>query len=71
MASIPLSVSALDTLKKEVRRIYDERKSSHLTEALASALGFNTHAGLLPLGLRSGNDIKVDFFITFRLIYHF
>ena len=47
MASIPLSASAVDALKKEVRRIYDERKSSHLTEALAAALGFNTHAALL------------------------
>lgn len=47
MASIPLSVSALDTLKKSVRRTYDERKSSHLSEALASALGFNSNAALL------------------------
>jgi hypothetical protein len=47
MASIPLSASAVDALKKEVRRFYDERKSSHLTEALAAALGFNTHAALL------------------------
>lgn len=47
MASIPLSASSVDALKKEVRRIYDERKSSHLSESLAAALGFNTHAALL------------------------
>lgn len=47
MASIPLSASAVDALKKKIRGIYDERKSSHLTEALAGALGFHTHAALL------------------------
>lgn len=47
MASIPLSSSALDELKKAVRYIYSDCKSSHLTESLASALGFNTHAALL------------------------
>jgi hypothetical protein len=47
MASIPLSASSVEALKKEVRRIYDERKSSHLSESLAAALGFNTHAALL------------------------
>ncbi|HYD62836.1 MAG TPA: hypothetical protein VEC35_20955 [Noviherbaspirillum sp.] len=56
MASIPLSVSAIDALKKEVRRFYDERKSSHLTEALASALGFNTHAALLTALKASGPE---------------
>lgn len=47
MASIPLSVSSVETLKTQIRRIYDERKSSHLSESLAAALGFNTHAALL------------------------
>jgi hypothetical protein len=56
MASIPLSASAVDALKKEVRRIYDERKSSHLTEALAAALGFNTHAALLAQLEAGGAD---------------
>lgn len=56
MASIPLSASAVDALKKEVRRIYDERKSSHLTEALAAALGFNTHAALLAQLEAGGTD---------------
>lgn len=47
MASIPFSASVLDALKNRVRHIYAERKSSHLTEAIAAALGFNTHAALL------------------------
>lgn len=47
MASIPLSAPVLDALKNNIRRVYDERKSSHLSEALAAALGFNTHAALL------------------------
>ncbi len=56
MASIPLSTCAIDALKKEVRHIYDERKSSHLTEALAGALGFHTHAALLAELEKSGAD---------------
>ncbi len=47
MASIPLSTSAVDAMKNLLRQIYDERKSSHLTEGLAAALGFNSHAALL------------------------
>ena len=47
MASIPLSASELGALKNQVRRWYQERKSSHLSESLAAALGFNTHAALL------------------------
>jgi hypothetical protein len=47
MASIPLSASAVDALKNGVHRFYDERKSSHITEAIAAALGFNTHAALM------------------------
>lgn len=46
MASIPLSMSVVDGLKNRIRLIYDERKSSHLSEALAAALGFNTNAAL-------------------------
>lgn len=47
MASIPLAESALASLKKALRITYPEIRSSHLTEAVASALGRNTHAALL------------------------
>ncbi len=56
MASIPVSASAVVSLKKELRRIYDERKSSHLTEAIAAALGFKTHAALLAALNASGTE---------------
>jgi hypothetical protein len=63
MASIPLSASAVNALKIEVRRIYDERKSSHLTEALAAALGFNTQAALLA-ELASNNKDPLYFLLN-------
>ena len=46
MATIELCPSRLSTLKAVLRRDYTEVKSSHLTEALACALGFRTHAAL-------------------------
>jgi hypothetical protein len=47
MASIPLSESALVSLKKTLRTEYPDIKSSHLTEAIAAALGRKSHAALL------------------------
>lgn len=47
MASIPLSTSALASLKKSLRAEYPDVRSSHLTEALAAALGRKSHAALL------------------------
>jgi hypothetical protein len=50
MASIPLSASAVGALKKAIRNGCLEVcgiKSSHLSEAIAAALGFRTHAALL------------------------
>lgn len=47
MASIPLAESALASLKKSLRTEYPEIKSSHLTEAIAAALGRKSHAALL------------------------
>jgi hypothetical protein len=47
MASIPLSVPALASLKKSLRTEYPDVRSSHLTEALATALGYKSHAALL------------------------
>lgn len=47
MASIPLTESALASLKKSLRTEFNDIKSSHLTEAIASALGRKSHAALL------------------------
>jgi len=56
MASIPLSISAVDAVKKNLREFYSDCKSSFLTESLAAALGFNTHAALLSEIEKQGRD---------------
>lgn len=47
MAAIALSELPLAALKKELRAYFEEVRSSHLTEALAAAVGRRTHAALL------------------------
>lgn len=47
MACIALSAVPLTTLKKLARTALPEVKSAHLSEALASAVGYGTHAALL------------------------
>jgi hypothetical protein len=47
MASIPLAESVLASLKKALRTEYPDIKSSHLTEAIAAALGRKSHAAIL------------------------
>ncbi|KWU26429.1 hypothetical protein [Burkholderia cenocepacia] len=47
MASIVLSERPLASLKKLSREAFADVKSSHLSESLAAALGFRTHASLL------------------------
>lgn len=57
MTAIPLTSAALKGVKREIQRQYPELKSAHLTEAIASSLGFRTHAALLPrLDLRPADD---------------
>ncbi|HUW97414.1 MAG TPA: hypothetical protein VMV40_01035 [Acidiferrobacter sp.] len=46
MASIPLTESALTSLKQYLHAKYPEIRSSHLTEAIAAALGCKSHAAL-------------------------
>lgn len=46
MASIELTLARVTVLKKELREQYPEVKSSHLTEALARAINFKSHAAL-------------------------
>lgn len=47
MASLRLTASALASLKKSLRSDYPDVRSSHLTEAIAAALGRKSHAALL------------------------
>lgn len=47
MTAVPLSVSALSSLKKTLLKRLPDVRSSHLSEAIAAALGFRTHAALL------------------------
>lgn len=46
MTAIPLTESALTSVKRAVRQDYPNYKSSHLTEAIAAACGFASHAAL-------------------------
>lgn len=58
MAAIALSELPLAALKKTLRAEFEEVRSSHLTEALAAAVGRRTHAALLAeLRKRSINPI--------------
>lgn len=47
MASLPLSIESLSAVKNALRDELPDARSSHLTEALAAALGRRTHAALL------------------------
>lgn len=47
MAAIALSIESLRSLKNVLQDRFPTIKSSHMSEALASALGFRTHAALL------------------------
>lgn len=46
MAAIPLYESAFAELKKRLSDLYEEIRSSHMSEALAFAAGFKTNAAL-------------------------
>lgn len=47
MASIPLTEISLASVKKSLRTLYPDIRSSHLSEALAASLHRRTHASLL------------------------
>jgi len=47
MAAIAVSEAHINAIKKALRNEFLEEKSSHLSEALAAALGYRTHAALL------------------------
>lgn len=56
MASIPLSKTVVAAVKKSLHREFPGVRSSHLTEALATALGHQTHAALLNRVDQNQND---------------
>ncbi|RYY26344.1 MAG: hypothetical protein EOP62_10930 [Sphingomonadales bacterium] len=56
MAAIPLTESAVRTLKRGVVSRFPGDKSSHLSEALAAALRFNTNMALVDVMRRSNPE---------------
>jgi hypothetical protein len=60
MTAIALTESSLLNAKRALSAGLPTEKSSHLTEALAAACGYQTHAALLA-ALRGGNEADPDF----------
>ncbi|MBL3565497.1 hypothetical protein JMM59_10860 [Rhodovulum sulfidophilum] len=57
MTAIPLTSHAIKCMKRTIANMMPEYRSAHLSEAIASGLGYRTHAALLPaLDLRADND---------------
>lgn len=56
MTALLLSEQAFRRAKSHLHEIFPEIKSSHLAEALAASLGFNTHAALLQHMKQSAPD---------------
>jgi hypothetical protein len=59
MAAITVSEPSLSALKKALRKDFAEVKSSHLSEAIAYALGFNTHAALLATQDATASELRL------------
>jgi hypothetical protein len=68
MAAIAISESALAHLKKALRNDFVDEKSSHLSEALATALGFKTHASLLAAVSKEVDDPPIVLLNTERFV---
>lgn len=60
MAAISISTSSLNAVKKALRADFIDEKSSHLAEALAYSLGFNTNAALLKAVAQYVNDPPIQ-----------
>lgn len=61
MSAIILSADNILTLKRTLRPFYEEVGSAHLTEAIASALGFRTHAALIArIGTMDPKDPEIE-----------
>lgn len=59
MTTIPLTESAIRNAKRAIQTRFPHEKSAHLTEALAAACGFNSHAALLAT-LKAGDPGDPD-----------
>ena len=46
---IPVTLESASAIKRDLSEAFPDTKSSHLTEAIARGLGFNTHASLLAV----------------------
>lgn len=68
MAAVSFVHASIVTLKNSLRSEFPDVKSSHLTEALASALGYRTNAALLAALSGSEEDRPFVMLDTRRLI---
>jgi hypothetical protein len=68
VAAISLIDESIAALKSALRREFPHVKSSHLSEALAYALGFRTHAALLASLARSDTDGQLVLLSTQRML---
>lgn len=59
MTAIALTDSGLRTLKRAFQNHFPSEKSSHITEALAAACGYKTHAALLA-AMKAGDTQDPD-----------
>lgn len=60
MASIAITAVSVSSLKKQLRFLFPEIKSSHLSEAIAVALNRNTHASLISDINKFSNDPPIE-----------
>jgi hypothetical protein len=67
MSFITSTPDSFSSLKKVVHSYYPDIRSSHLSEALASAAGFKSHAALLA-NLKSQEVSKIDGFVIDRFL---
>ena len=68
MAAIAISETSLGSLKRALSVNFVDEKSSHLTEALAFALGFQTNAALLAAVAQNSDDPPIVLLHTDRFV---
>jgi len=68
MAAIAVSETHINALKKALRGEFLDEKSSHLSEALAAALGYRTHAALLADLPKLAEDPPIVLLSTERFV---
>lgn len=68
MASIALTESSVAAVKNSLRDEFPDARSSHISEALAYSLGFNTHAALRVALAEPAEDAPYAFLRTNRML---